>query len=116
MADTWETTKEEEWEQYKDLYEKQEYKGRVVAPREPHTVTSLPDRQLPLILDHAQFPAIINPQGVRYSKHGDLLVTLTVPAQFAASAMNIVAMMSKLVSVDLVPYPRYDPAKDITEQ
>lgn len=116
MADTWETTKEEEWEQYKELYEKQEYKGRVITPRQPHAVTSLPERSLPANPDHAQFPAIINPQGVRYSKHGDLMVTLTVPGQFATSALQIVAMMSKLVSVDLVPYPRFDPDKDLADQ
>lgn len=116
MADTWETTKEQQWEEYKELYQKQEFKGRVVADRPAHTVTSLPERQLPPNPDHIQFPALINPQGVRYSKHGDLLVTLTIPAQYSQNALNIVAMMSKLCSVDLVPYPRFNPDQELSEQ
>lgn len=107
--------KDDLWEQYKDSFDKKEVAGKVIDPRPSHIPDSL-SKLLPQNSTHAQFPAWVNPQHIRYDKHGDMIVSLTVPKDYSHYSLQILGMMGKLVSVDMIPYPLFDPNLPIEDQ
>jgi len=70
--------------------------------RSPHEQRlTLLDRRHPKQLEGVQFVAHLDPASIKFDRHGSLLVTLVVPAEFAEDGLDVRYLAGVPLSVDV---------------